>query len=332
MTDGLSLRARLIILVAGGALLLAAALGYVLISVSADGDGGRADRVSSDVAGAGGAGDGNLLVVSERKLATVSGTDPSAPRRVHGADCVRSYAAGDTAVCLRPRNAWTHSLVTMTGDLEDIREYKLPGVPSRARVSDSGRMVSWTTFVGGDSYTSSGMSTRTGVIDTETGAEVPSIEEFSVTLEGAPYRAADVNYWGVSFADDDNTFYATLATRGERYLVRGDFAAKHVETLAINVECPSISPDGSRLAFKQAVDNDPLKGWRIAVLDLASMEVTVLAEERSIDDQPAWLDATTVGYTYRSPDGVPSVWKVPADGTGAPVKVADNAESPAPLT
>lgn len=325
MTEGLSDRARLIILATGGALLLAAALGFVLVS----GHGDRPEHVSPRSADATG---GDLLVVSDRTLTTVSSADQSAPRSVHGVECVRSYAAGDTAVCLRPKNAWTHSLVTMTGDLKDVHEYKLPGVPSRARVSDSGRMISWTTFVGGDSYTSSGMSTRTGVIDTETGAYLPSIEEFSVTLEGAPYRAADVNYWGVSFADDDNIFYATLATRGERYLVRGDFAARQVETLATNVECPSIAPDGSRLAFKQAVDNDPLKGWRIAVLDLASMEVDVLAEDRSIDDQPVWLDAKTVGYTYRAPDGVPSVWEVPADGTGTPVKVADNAESPAPLT
>jgi hypothetical protein len=58
-----------------------------------------------------------LLVVSDRKLATISATDPKAPRETHPADCVRSYAAGDTAVCLRPQDAWTHTLVTMNGKL-----------------------------------------------------------------------------------------------------------------------------------------------------------------------------------------------------------------------
>jgi Tol biopolymer transport system component len=192
-------------------------------------------------------------------------------------------------------------------------------------------MISWTTFVGGDSYTSSGMSTRTGVIDTSNGTFVPSIEHFRVTLDGKPYRAADVNYWGVSFADDDNTFYATLATKGERYLVRGDFAKKSVETLASNVECPSISPDGTRLAFKEAIDDDPLMGWRVSVFDLATKKVTHLSETRTVDDQPAWLDDDTVAYTWRGADGVPSIWSVPADGTGRPTKLADNAESPAPL-
>jgi len=324
MIDGLSLRARMLIAAGGAALLVVAALTYVVVTR----DGAKATPASDAAVVLDGP---RMLVVSDRKLATVSATDPSAPRRVHDVDCLRSYLARNTSVCLRPKDAWTYTLVTMNGHLEDTKEYPLPGVPSRARVSDSGRMVSWTTFIGGESYTSSGMSTRTGVIDTKTGEYLPSIEHFSIRLNGKPYQAADVNYWGVSFADDDNTFYATLATGGERYLVHGDFKATSVETLATNVECPSISPDGTRLAFKQAIDNDPLKGWRISVLDLSTMNVTKLSEDRSIDDQPAWLDDQTVAYTFRTPDGVPSVWSVPADGTGTPTKLAENAESPAPL-
>jgi hypothetical protein len=324
MIDGLSLRARMLIATLGAAVLLVGAVAYAVVTRDAN----ETVPASAQAVVVDGP---RMLVVSERKLAIVSTTDVSAPRQLHDVDCVRSYQAGDTSVCLRPKDAWTHTLVTMNGGYDDTNEYQLPGVPSRARVSDSGRMVSWTTFVGGDSYTSSGMSTRTGILDTATGDYLPSIEHFSVTLDGHRYQAADVNYWGVSFADDDNTFYATLATGGERYLVRGDLRAASVVTLAINVECPSISPDGSRLAFKQAIDNDPLKGWRISVLDLSTMEVTNLSETRSIDDQPAWLDDQTVAYTFRAADGVPSVWSVPANGTGTPTKLAENAESPAPL-
>lgn len=325
MIDRLSLRTRVLIAISGAAALVVAAISYAVATRDTD------LPLNHSVQAATLQGQ-RLLVVSDRKLATISATDPTAPRQAHAADCVRSYAAGDTTVCLRPKDAWTHTLVTMNGNLSDLKEYKLPGVPSRARVSASGRMISWTTFVGGDSYTSSGMSTRTGVIDTSNGAYLPSIEHFRVTREGKPYRAADVNYWGVSFAQDDNTFYATLATDGERYLVRGDFAAKSVETLAPNVECPSISPDGTRLAFKEAIDNDPLKGWRISVFDLATKKVTHLSETRSIDDQPAWLDDDTVAYTWRATDGVPSIWSVRADSTGKPKKIADNAESPAPIS
>ncbi len=47
-----------------------------------------------------------------------------------------------------------------------------------------------------------------------------SLESYAITRDGRAYRAADVNFWGVTFADDTH-FYATLATGGRTYLVRG---------------------------------------------------------------------------------------------------------------
>ncbi|WP_412538386.1 hypothetical protein R8Z50_21340 [Longispora sp. K20-0274] len=47
------------------------------------------------------------------------------------------------------------------------------------------------------------------------------------------------------------------------------------------VECPSLSADGTRIAFKSAVDGNPMLGRRIAVLRLADGVVTPLAETRS---------------------------------------------------
>jgi hypothetical protein len=71
------------------------------------------------------------------------------------------------------------------------------------------------------------------------------METFSVTKDGRPYRAADMNYWGVTFAADDNTFYATMHAQGRRYLVEGDFPAKTIRTMREWVECPSLSQDGA---------------------------------------------------------------------------------------
>jgi len=104
-----------------------------------------------------------------------------------------------------------------------------------------------------------------------------------------------------------------------------------VRTLAENVECPSISPDGTRIAFKRAIDGDPLRGWQLSVLNLATMAVTSTAEHRSIDDQAAWLDDHTLAYTVRDSSGAPSVWAVPAAGTGNPRLLVPDAESPAVL-
>ncbi|MBQ1033693.1 PD40 domain-containing protein [Micromonospora parva] len=273
-----------------------------------------------------------LLAITDRHVSTVAATDPAGPRTVGGLECLRVYAAAGTGVCLKPETAWSYQVVVLDAELRQTRAVGVPGLPNRARVSASGRMVSWTTFVGGDSYTSSGFSTRTGILDTVTGATVASLEDFAITMDGRRHRNPDVNYWGVTFTADDNRFYATMSTGGRRYLVRGDVAARTVETLKENVECPSLSPDGTRLAFKEAIDADPAKGWRLSVLDLSSMRVTTTAETRSVDDQAAWLDSGKLAYTLRRDDGQPDVWSVPADGSGTPALTIPGAESPSPLT
>ncbi|MEV6636228.1 hypothetical protein AB0M54_36300 [Actinoplanes sp. NPDC051470] len=275
-----------------------------------------------------------LLTVTDRHLAAVELDDPDGPRSVSPVECLRAYAAAGTGVCLRPTDPWSNELVVLDADLKPKRAFAIPGQPNRARVSPTGRMVAWTTFVGGDSYATGGFSTRTGILDTRTGDKVMSLEDFAVTKGGKggkAYRNVDVNYWGVTFARDDNTFYATLGTGGKRYLVRGDWRAREVTTLKENVECPSLSPDETRIAFKEAVGGDPARGWRLSVLDLASMRVTATAETAGVDDQAAWLDDRTLAYTLRQDDGRPDIHQVPADGNGAPRLLVRGAESPSAL-
>ncbi|MEV0375602.1 hypothetical protein AB0I10_38655 [Streptomyces sp. NPDC050636] len=325
-------RTRITILVAATAVLAVVAIGYIRLAAdrtttAAD----TTDPVTTTGDRATIASGPRLLVVSNRHLATVSRRDPRGPRTVAKRECVRVYAAAGTGVCVRPDSPWSYHVVVLDRDLHEKRAIPVPGLPNRARVSASGRMVAWTTFVGGDSYTSSGFSTRTGILDTRTGALVGTLEKFAVTKDGHPYQAADINFWGVTFTADDNRFYATMSTAGRRYLVRGDFAARTVRTLKENVECPSLSRDGTRIAFKQAIGADPTRGWRLSVLELTSMRVTPLAETRSIDDQAAWLDDTTLAYTMRDSSGDPDVWSVPADGSGTPRLLVPDSESPAAL-
>src|SRR2546421_3168631 len=87
-----------------------------------------------------------------------------------------------------------------------------------------------------------------------------------------------------------------------------------------HVECPSLSPDGTRIVYKYRF-GDPPQGWRLHVLDLRTMADTELAESRTVDDQAEWLDGRTVLYGLPVPGILDSnIWSVPADGTGSPVK------------
>ena len=97
-------------------------------------------------------------------------------------------AGARAGVCLRPTGPWSNELVVLDAELRPKRAFAIPGQPNRAPVSPSGRMVAWTTFVGGDSYAAGGFSTRTGIVDTATGATVMSLESFAITRDGRPYR------------------------------------------------------------------------------------------------------------------------------------------------
>jgi len=313
---------RTLITVIAAVLLAGVAIGYTVLA-------GR----PGEAAHSGPAGTGpRLMVLSNGKLSTVSRDDPAGPRSITEQRCDRGYAAAGTISCLRPVGALkAGELAVLDSELKELRTVPLTGFPNRTRVSASGRMVAWTLFVDGHSYAANGFSTSTGILDTKTGTLVPSLEEFAV--EGMPQLPVDANFWGVTFTADDNRFYATMSTGGHRFLVEGDFAARRVRPMTglDNVECPSLSPDGTRIAHKAAVNGDPQQGWRISVLDLATRKITPLAETRSVDDQPAWLDGRTVAYGIQRDDGLNDVWAVPADGTGTPAILVPDANSPAPI-
>nr|WSX48149.1 hypothetical protein OG409_03800 [Streptomyces sp. NBC_00974] len=248
-----------------------------------------------------------------------------------GPVCDRFHAGGDTALCLRAEPGVlpkTYAIV-LDRQLREERRITLPGIPTRARVSASGRMLAWTVFATGDSYSTTAFSTRTAILDLNTGYLVKSLEEIPLTIDGARYHAPDVNYWGVSFARDDNRFYATVSSKGNTYLVEGNMKDWSAKTLRQNVECPSLSPDNTRLAFKKKVSDDPAAPWRLYVLDLATLRETPLAETRSVDDQASWTDDSTVAYALPGADGRASdIWTVPADGTGAPGLAVPGGSSP----
>ncbi|MFJ4598893.1 TolB family protein [Streptomyces griseoluteus] len=266
------------------------------------------------------------------ELVSAPADDPSGPRTASGVKCLRFYAASGTGVCLQAVHGPvqdTYRAVILDTRLKERARYDVPGIPSRARVSPSGRYAAWTAFVGGDSYAGTAFSTRAAIVDTRTGRLTPTLEAYRTVKDGRPYRAADVNFWGVTFAADDRTFYATMATHGGTYLVRGDLRTRTLTTLHRNVECPSLSPNGTRIAYKKRVKGAPKDApWHLYVLDLSTGHETALAEPRSVDDQLVWRDNRTLVYALPGDYGT-DLYTVPADGTGKSHRVATAALSPA---
>ena len=267
------------------------------------------------------------------------GLEPDSPHGSLQTDllCDRIYYAGGNGICLRydpsdpsasdplaPPRVW----VTLFGsDFKPRNRFPVDGVLSRARVSPDGKYAAYTIFVTGHSYSDPNMSTATVLLDEATGASLGNLEEFETWKDGHLYQAPQLNFWGVTFAEDSNLFYATLRNGDTTYLVQGDVAARKLTVLHEGVECPSLSPDGTRIAFKKRTGDR----WQLTVLDLATMQEIPLAEKEDVDDQVEWLDNTRILYQKANYDLQKwmSVFIVPADGNGTPKLFIPNATSPA---
>lgn len=238
--------------------------------------------------------------------------------------CERVHFASGQGLCLVPEQGLTTTFVAITFG-EDYRpraRIDLAGSPSRARVSPDGRYGAATVFVFGHSYADANFSTQTTIIDMAAGTRIAELEEFTVLRDGAPLSAPDFNFWGVTFTQDSDRFFATLRTAGRTYLVDGNISARELRVVGEGVECPSVSPDGTTLAFKSLVGEGPT--WRLTTMDLATGTRSDLAESRSVDDQVEWLDDERIVYGLGA-----DLWTVPADGSGTAAIFIAEALSPA---
>jgi hypothetical protein len=213
---------------------------------------------------------------------------------------------------------------------QPLHSRRIDGYVSRARVAPDGKYAAFTVFVSGHSYNDANFSTATHIWDVATGQDMGNLETFAVWRDGKVIEGIDFNFWGVTFASNSNRFYATLGSGGVASLVEGDITARRATVLREGVECPSLSPDNSRIAFKKARGDGE---WQFAVLDLTTMQETLLAEPNSVDDQVEWLDDTTILYQQNVYDSTQNTWisvmSIPADGSGTPTVFASKVGSPA---
>ena len=253
-------------------------------------------------------------------VAAVPWADAGGPRVLSDVSCDRVYAADAYEICLRT-NRGTNT--TFTADLLDdagttVDSWPLPGVPSRARMNADGTLVAFSAFITAEAYATVGFSISTVIAQID-GADPVDLETFALSVGGVPVTAADRNLWGVTFTSDPNVFYATAASGGQTWLVRGDRAAATLTAVHDAAECPSVSPDGTRIAYKKNMSTATLPLWNIAILDLATNQETLLPDTRNIDDQVEWLDNSTILYGIARAEsmGDSDIWSAPADGSAA---------------
>lgn len=251
--------------------------------------------------------------------------DHASDRRVISAlSCERvDYAAG-RGVCLTAARGvlTTYSAIVFDEDFRPVFTLPLAGAPSRVRVSPDGVFAAVTVFVSGHSYAAD-FSTVTSVIDLRTGEYVvPNLEQLTVWNGAERFEAADRNFWGVTFRKDADAFYATVGSGGRTHLIEGTSSGRSAKMLRDGVECPSLSPDNTRVAFKRRVGDGvgPVR-WRLSLLDLGTLQDRPLAETRSVDDQVAWLDDGHIMYALpdaESGSAETTTWVVDVDGGGSP--------------
>jgi hypothetical protein len=261
-------------------------------------------------------------------VAAVPLDDPSATPVVTELECERVYANATNGICLRADRGVVTSFheQLLDANLEKTRELTLAGSPSRARVSPDGRYAASTVFVTGHAYVAS-FSTATTMYDVTAGRDLGNLENWRIMRDGKPYRAVDINVWGVSFTPDSRGFYVTVASKGKTWLSRGDIASRTITTTDVQAECPSVSPDGRYVAFKRTTGR--AGDWRIWVRNLSAGQEHRLGGKVNVDDQVEWLDEGHVIYGLeRSGSAATDLWSAALDGS-APTRLRENAWSPA---
>jgi hypothetical protein len=334
---GMTNRTRYLILAVIGILAAAAAVGFYLVqrgSVTKQLSQPATVTVTDDLAGL--LAQDHVVFRSAAldetygKLAVAALAAPDGPRAIRNTKCDRVYATAAAAMCLRESQDLlsTGGFHLLNAGLEETANQPLTGVPSRARMTADGAITATTVFVTGHSYAEMGtFSTETLI---RTGGTAINLETFTATVDGKPFAPPEVNYWGVTFVDDD-TFYATASLADKTWLMRGSISARTLVSLRGDAECPSVSPDRTKVAYKVRGENFSAANWRIAVLDLATGEQHLTAENRIIDDQVEWLDNSTLLYEMPRTDGAGTsdIWQVAANGSGTPTIFIRKANSPA---
>jgi hypothetical protein len=282
------------------------------------------------------------------RLALVPAGDPRGPRSLSPLTCDRADFSGGRGLCVSKAKGLFGSTQALVFDdkFRVSHAMQVAGIPGLARVSPDGRYGAVTDFVSDGGDDASGFSPQTDLIDMQAGTVLFDLEKLRVRHNGTTFEGADFNFWCVTFAADSQKFYATLGTGGHTYLIEADLTTRQATVLRSDVDCPSLSPDGNRIAFNKRNPGQVMT-WRLSVLDLSTLVDRPVAETREVEDQVGWLDSNTLIYGVSSSSsgsaevsaatpGVPATstgsvttdtWAVPANGKGTPALLIPGAWS-----
>ena len=269
-------------------------------------------------------------------IGTVPLSDPAGERSLVAVACDRVYGTLENIVCLKTNRGIVTNFeaVVLNAEWQQTKSWALPGIPSRTRMNPDGSLLATTVFVSGHSYGTAGFSTETSIRAAQGDGGTGNLEDFSLMVNGNRVTASDRNIWGVTFAPgQSDTFYATAASSGRIWLVEGSISARTLTAIQDGVECPSLSPDGTRIAYKKNIGTTLAPHWRVAVMDLATGKETVLSERRSVDDQIEWLDDQTLlyGLAREGTAGDNDIWQINTDPESRSSVYIEHAWSPSVL-
>ncbi len=250
--------------------------------------------------------------------------------------CMRVHINADHGVCLSQDEGVVPQFRTTFFEAinpeVEIKSYP-SALPSRARISPDGTFSAVTAFVTGSSYVDIGSETTTLVTidEIDSTALLRGARQFEILSDESRFDNQDPQFWGIAFADE-NDIYMTGFFGEEPEIMRGSLDDMTMEPTGWIGSCPSVSPDGKTLVFKEMLPNGD---FELVAVDVDTQTKWKLGETRSVDDQVEWLDNDTILYALHPEGGDTPVqpefdiWMIDIAEGSEPVLFLPNADSPA---
>lgn len=252
-------------------------------------------------------------------------------------ECMRVHVSGDHGVCLSENTGLVSSFETTFFEAAnidvEIKSYA-SALPSRARISPDGTFSAVTAFASGSSYVDIGSETTTLVTIDEIDSNrlLRGASQFEVLSSESRYDSFSVQYWGITFAEDEDEIYVTGFYDTAPEIMQGSLETMTIEPTGWIGSCPSLSPDGNTLVFKEMRQDG---SFELVMVDLQTNTKRKLGETRSVDDQVEWLDNDTILYALHPEGGDEAlqpefdIWMLNIAEGSEPELFLPNADSPA---